>query len=255
MPVVNGWCCRTVEEIVVQMPTPCPTLCDECIGPPPSMIDVSEFLPELRQAAPNAEDDFLRFLVVQAAGEIAERSGLIRRTFVQPIQAGVRDYYWEDDAGQTRPVLLRGYHVVTKKHAYRRDPETGIAERFMDIGVPSVSVTPDHTLRLPFAPECNDGCVVLYYSVAPRRTACKIDSIFFEQWQPAVMHGALSKLFRFFPGNAQTPNEFFSPAAGFEHQKAFEAELSRIMATRDTQRAIMHGMDSSISPSMLMAGI
>ncbi|MFN3630646.1 MAG: hypothetical protein ACK4XK_11430 [Casimicrobiaceae bacterium] len=238
MPVVVGWCCGDSIEIE---PLPAPECgIKRCTGLMPQMISVDEFLPELQFAATNAPEDFLRFSVLAAAGDVAERTGLVRRTILVPVYGGVSVYPWAGGEDE-RPVALMGWELYDRHGNIlsRLDPE--FRRGYADLSF-VVRELPDRSVEVSGAP-CPCGHLRLFYSVAPARTACQMDSLFFHDWQPAVHAGAMARVYAT-PGSAASPYPFFQPTVAREYQRIFHEEIAKIMGLHDYRRKQTGGMQS-----------
>ena len=250
MPVTTGWCCG--ESIVVE-PAPKPECgIKSCTGLLPEMISIDEFLPELQFHAVNAPDDFLRFSLLAAAGEIAERTHLLQRTIIVPVYGNVQVYPWAGGEDE-RPVALRGYELYDADGNILagQDPET---RRGYGGERARVRELPSRAVEIDTCDLCPCGHARLFYSVAPTRTACMIDSLFFHDWQPAVQAGALARVFAT-PGSAAQPYPFFSPAMAREYERQFIEEIARISMIAQTRRERTNGMFSIIPEEVSRCGI
>lgn len=237
MPVFSGWCCGD-EVSVEHEPVDCSI--KQCTGPLPEMVSIDEFLPELQFAAVNAPDDFLRFSVLAAAGDVAERTGLVRRTVVVRTQGGVSVYPWAG-GDEERPVGLLGWQLYDHRGNILAglDPHSrrGYASSsWLVRELPSRAVEVCESA-------CPCGHLRLFYSVAPVRTACRVDSLFFHDWQPAVYAGAMARIYNT-PGSAAAPYPFFQPTVAREHQRIFHEEIARIVGIDDYRRKRTYGAQS-----------
>lgn len=159
-------------------------------------ISFSEFIPEIKLAIGEVQDDIVANYVRQAIIDLCERSQILRRTVTLDVQCGVEDYPIEVDEDERIVSIQR---ICVGNQECMRPTVLRVTEP-CDTGCTLHSHTiwfvPPDTLNIRPAPiQDRHNAIKVVVAVAPTRDACTADSVFYERYHETVINGALARLY------------------------------------------------------------
>ncbi|MCA8017733.1 hypothetical protein [Burkholderia metallica] len=177
-------------------------------------VPLDQFMPFVMAGAQGLPETMAQAYVRQACIDFATRSSILRRRVIVDLQARVTDYpIWSDEREQ----VVRVNEVRVDGTPYRGQRNSVV---FMHMGVRFTVA--DGMLRLSHVPHHDrPGVIEIRLSASPTQDACDVDSLLYDDWQPAIEDGALARIYQL-PGYTFTS---FPLAA--QRGRSFDEKIAR----------------------------